>query len=118
MKVEIADDHKSRQTGLMFRKKLDKNSGMLFVFDHPDHMGFWGKNTYIPLDVAFITEDMKIASIREIVPMSTRIVRCDTPCKYALEVNHDFFAESGVSVGDIVNIDEDDVTFTKKEKSE
>jgi uncharacterized membrane protein (UPF0127 family) len=66
MKVEIADNYESREFGLMDRKTLDKDSGMLFVFDNPDHLGFWGKKTYIPLDIAFITADKKISSIRKI----------------------------------------------------
>lgn len=117
MIVEIANDNESRSEGLMFRKKLNKDSGMLFVFDSADNMGFWGKNTYIPLDVAFITEDKKIASIREIVPKSFHIVRCDTPCKYGLEVNKDFFTSAGIKVGDSIDINGKELIFIKKDKS-
>lgn len=117
MKIEIANDSKSREEGLMFRKELAEDSGMLFVFDEVSQFGFWGKNTYIPLDIAFITEDKKIVSIREIVPKSFHIVRCDTLCKYGLEVNSGYFKMNGIEVGDYVKIDGDQLTFVKKDKS-
>lgn len=117
VKIEIANDSKSREEGLMFRSELEEDSGMLFVFDEVSQFGFWGKNTYIPLDVAFITEDKKIASIREIVPKSFHIVRCDTSCKYGLEANSGYFEMNGVEVGDCVKIDGDQLTFVKKDKS-
>jgi len=118
MKVELANDNESRATGLMYRKKLDKDSGMLFTFDNSDHLSFWGKNTYIPLEVAFITKDKVISSVREIIPLEVRVIRSEIPCLYALEVNHGFFESANVSVGDSVEINGDEVTFVKKENFE
>jgi uncharacterized membrane protein (UPF0127 family) len=55
--VEVAKDIKTREKGLMFRKKLAKNAGMLFVYDRPARMAFWMKDTLIPLDLLFFTAD-------------------------------------------------------------
>ena len=64
--IEIAQDAHSQEVGLMFRKSLDTDSGMLFVMKEASSMNFWGANTYIPLDVAFIDEDKVIKEIRKI----------------------------------------------------
>jgi len=85
LKIEIADDPISREKGLMFRKSLSSDCGMLFSYVYPKKMSFWGLNTYIPLDVAFINENMEIVDIKEVVPMSTKAVSCEAPCKYAIE---------------------------------
>lgn len=95
----MAEDPESRSLGLMFRKCLGKNSGMLFSFPHEDYYSFWMQNTYIPLDIAFIDKSGTVVDIRQMMPLSTRNVRPDFPCKYALEVNRDWFSENGVEVG-------------------
>lgn len=101
--TEVAADSTALRTGLMYRKKLPWKSGMLFVFPSEGYHGFWMQNTYIPLDIAFITADFKIAEIHSMVPMSTKIVRPNIPCKYALEVNRGWFKkhsiESGAKIG-------------------
>lgn len=83
----------------MFRKTLGKNSGMLFSFSNEDYYSFWMKNTYVPLDIAFIDSEGIVVDIRELVPLSTRGVTSKIPYKYALEVNRDWFSENGVDVG-------------------
>ena len=57
LKVEIADSPSTLERGLMYRKKLDYDSGMLFVFKRSQNLKFWGRNTYIPLDIAFVNKD-------------------------------------------------------------
>jgi len=116
MNVEIANTPRQRETGLMFRKTLGQNNGMLFVFDKDETLHFWGQNTYIPLDIAFINDKKEIVAIKEIAPMSTRMIGSETPCKYALEANSRYFIENGISIGDSIELDGDNIVFLKKIK--
>lgn len=103
LSVEVVDTPEERSRGLMFRESLDWNSGMLFVYPGPRRMGFWMKNTYIPLSVAFIDEDKKIIAIYDMEPLRYDIVYSPPfPARYALEVNQGWFEANGVGVGDVV----------------
>ncbi|MCX6822096.1 MAG: DUF192 domain-containing protein [Candidatus Aenigmarchaeota archaeon] len=97
--AEVADDQESRSQGLMFRRHLGKNSGMLFSFDGEDYRSFWMKNTHIPLDIAFISKSGTIVDIRQMYPLSSRSVVSSKPVKYALEMNKDWFSENGINSG-------------------
>jgi uncharacterized membrane protein (UPF0127 family) len=110
IKVEVADTPNSRSFGLMYRKALDTDSGMLFVFSNKRQLSFWGANTYMPLDLAFISEG-KIVDIKKIVPLSTRPVKCETPCDVALEVSSNFFKNNNIIIGSTVTVNGDEVTF-------
>lgn len=102
LSVEIADTPSRRSTGLMNRDSLGENEGMLFKFPHRDHLRFWMKSTYIPLDIAFINDDGKITQIAEMYPLSSRAIVAEQPCKYALEVNQGWFVNNDVGVGDVI----------------
>lgn len=54
-----------RQRGLMFRRQMDADAGMLFLFDEPEHLAFWMHNTYLPLDMVFITSGMRVLGVVE-----------------------------------------------------
>ena len=105
IKVEIADNPEKWKEGLMFRKSLEHNNGMLFKFDKPQELKFWGVNTYIPLDIAFISQDNVIKKISKIVPMSTKSVSSEERCLYAIETNVNFFKENNIDIGDNINIE-------------
>lgn len=98
--VEIADTPSKREQGLMYRKSLSYNEGMLFKFPHAEVISFWMKNTYIPLDIAFIDNNGKIFQIEQMSPLSYRQIRSNNPCKFALETNRGWFAKNNVEVGD------------------
>ena len=98
--VEIAKTPEQVSRGLMFRKSLDKDSGMLFVFDQPKPLSFWGMNTFMPLDIAFIDESGVIQDIKRIKEHDLTSVKSSCPCKYALEVEDGWFKSNGFSVGD------------------
>ena len=96
--------------GLMFRKIVDINSGMLFKFNNPQNLKFWGLNTYIPLDIAFISPDNKIVKIENIKPFSTKLVTSDTDCLVAIETNMGYFDKNKISVGNKIRIVEEDLS--------
>ena len=97
--VEVADTPELRQKGLMWRERMDPMSGMLFDFEKPTNLSFWGKNTMMPLDIAFLDKDMKIVAINKINPMTRNSVVSPKPCRYALEVPRGFFKKHGVGHG-------------------
>lgn len=98
--LEVAADAASRRRGLMFREHLPPGQGMLFVWPRADRYGMWMKNTLIPLDVAFVTGDLRISHIATMTPRSMRLHRAPVPVRYALEVNAGWFAHHGIRVGD------------------
>ena len=100
IKLEIADSPASLAQGLMFRKHLDEDSGMLFKFEQPTPASFWGKNTYIPLDVAFLDSEGVILEILPWVPFEeTRVASKSDQVAYAIETNRDWFASRGLKPG-------------------
>ena len=103
--VEIARTKKQRVRGLMHREELDWNRGMLFIFEEEKVLSFWMKNTKIPLSIAYLDNEGKVTDIFNMEPYSLKPVTSRFECKYALEVNQGFFQESGLSVGDRIDLD-------------
>ena len=101
--VKLADDDSSRVNGLMNTLSLDHNTGMLFRWPKPENRSFWMKDTSIPLDIAYISEDGKIINIEQMEPYSLRSVLSSEPAVCALEVNRGWFDENGVTSGDVVH---------------
>ena len=110
IKVEIADTPLSLAHGLMGRTELAKDAGMLFKFPYPTEARFWGKNTYLPLDVAFIHNGC-ITAIKKIIPMSTKYVTSDGSCSMAIEANAGFFNQNGIKVGQRIRSDGTKIIF-------
>ena len=108
-KVEVACTEEDRIKGLQGRESLDEDKGMLFVFDEPDTIDFWMKDTLIPLDIIFIDEDMEVISIYKGKPKSTTMAEEDN-VKFVLEVNQN----SGIQEGDELDIEEDEELPTMK----
>ncbi|MBD3245265.1 MAG: hypothetical protein GF335_04725 [Candidatus Moranbacteria bacterium] len=71
-KVELATDPIKRQRGLMFRKNLPSNQGMLFVFNKQDKHPFWMRNTLIPLDIIWISSNKKVVDFQRATPCKTK----------------------------------------------
>ncbi|MFH1721825.1 MAG: DUF192 domain-containing protein [Candidatus Altiarchaeota archaeon] len=106
--VEIADEPAETSRGLMFRQKLGADEGMLFIFPSEVVQKFWMKNTLIPLDMLWITENGKIIFIEHDVP-PCKSDPCptygpDEPAKYVLEVNAGYIKEHGLKVGDTLKL--------------
>ena len=106
LEIEIPNNIRDFNLGLMFRESLDVNSGMLFVFDEVAEQSFHMTETKIPLDIAFIREDGTIESIKELEPFDENPVSSDGEVLCALEVNRGWFAENNVEVGDVIDIEE------------
>ena len=103
--VEVPTNIKEFNLGLMFRESLDKNSGMLFVFEEVAQQSFHMRDTMIPLDIAFIRADGIIESIKQLEPNDETSVASDGEILCAIEVNRGWFAENNVEVGDEIDID-------------
>ncbi|MBX3020531.1 MAG: DUF192 domain-containing protein [Bdellovibrionales bacterium] len=102
----IADDDGRREQGLMFIEKMPEDSGMLFVFEESRTLGFWMKNTLIPLSIAFIDSQGKVVDIQEMdVASSSMSINIPSyqsrqPAQFALEMNRGWFAKNKLKVGD------------------
>jgi hypothetical protein len=97
--AEVAATDPQRATGLMHRRMLPENRGMLFVFPYSAPQSFWMMNTYIPLSIAFIDEHGAIVNIADMKPLTTDSRSSTRPAKYALEMNRGWFAKRGIKAG-------------------
>jgi uncharacterized membrane protein (UPF0127 family) len=102
LKVEVAASDEQRMQGLMFRKKMGANDGMLFIFDEPAYHAMWMKNTLIPLSVAFVDAQGAILNILDMEPQTLDSHMAAGPAIYAIETNKGWFAEKKVKAGDKV----------------
>jgi len=102
--VEVAADSQSQEYGLMNRKILAPNAGMLFDFRQPQCVSFWMKNTVLPLDMIFIRADGTISSIAaNAVPFSTTTIPSAEPVRAVLEINGGRAAALGIQTGEKVH---------------
>jgi len=99
VRAEVAYTYETRAQGLMFRKYLGPNEGMLFVFPRSESHCMWMKNTLIPLAVAFIDEKGKVVSISEMRPQTETSHCAIAPAKFALEMSRGWFASKGIAPG-------------------
>src|SRR3954470_17273586 len=102
LKVEVAADEPALQQGLMFRKKLGAEEGMLFLFGERAYHSMWMKNTLIPLSVAFLDADGNILNILDMEPQTLDTHTSAGPAVYAIETNKGWFAAKKVKAGDKV----------------
>lgn len=101
--VELATTEAEREKGLMYRKSLPEGQGMLFDFHRDQEVGFWMRNTYIPLDMIFIRGDGRIWRIAENTePLSEKIVPSNGPVRAVLEVIGGTARKLGIAPGDRV----------------
>jgi uncharacterized membrane protein (UPF0127 family) len=99
IQAEVADSMGTRMTGLMHRKSMAQNAGMVFVFDEVATHCMWMKNTLIPLSVAFIDESGAIVNVADMQPHSEQSHCAARPARYALEMNKGWFAQRGIKPG-------------------
>lgn len=103
--VELAETLEKQERGLMFRRSMPENEGMLFVYKEPIEMSFWMRNTFIPLDIAFIGADGVILNIHQARPLDESVLyRSAGAAKYVIETNQGWFARHGLGPGDKVTL--------------
>jgi hypothetical protein len=102
IQTEVASTPASQQLGLMFRKSMPNDAGMLFVFDQKAGHCFWMRNTELPLAIAFIDDDGKIVNIDEMKPQTDDNHCPSRAVRYALEMNTGWFSQHQIAAGQVV----------------
>lgn len=100
LKAEIAADNNTRSVGLMNRFSLKPDNGMLFVFAESQPLGFWMRNTFIPLSIAYIDRTGTIINILDMKPHDESSHPSAAPALYALEMKQGWFKEHGIVAGE------------------
>ncbi|MFN3611568.1 DUF192 domain-containing protein [Tepidimonas sp.] len=97
--AQVALTHEQRSIGLMWRRELAANEGMLFVFEAPAVQCFWMRNTYVPLTAAFVADDGRIVNLADMRPLDETSHCSREPVRYVLEVAQGWFAKRGIGAG-------------------
>lgn len=101
--IEIAENEAEQSKGLMYRPYMPDSVGMLFVFQDSKPLGFWMKNTQIPLDIIYVDSNRKIVSIQKNAkPYSEENLPSLSPAQYVVEVNAGYVDQHGIAVGDVI----------------
>lgn len=99
IEAEVAATQDNRMHGLMQRKAMPQNRGMLFAFFEPQRHCMWMKNTLLPLSVAFMDEEGRILNIEDMQPQTEDNHCAARPARFALEMNLGWFKQKGIAVG-------------------
>jgi uncharacterized membrane protein (UPF0127 family) len=99
MQVQLAQNYEQRQIGLMWRKEMPQNEGMLFVFEQASVQCFWMRNTLIPLAAAFVADDGTVVNLADMKPMSDESHCSTKPVRFVLEMNQGWFAKRNIQAG-------------------
>jgi uncharacterized protein len=103
--LEVADTPDTTRDGLMFRKSMPADHGMIFVFPTERPLAFWMKNTFIPLDVVFVNVQRQVVAVKPGRPLDDRTgITSDEPASYAIELNRGAAKAAGLKVGDRIDI--------------
>jgi hypothetical protein len=100
--VEVASTPQTRETGLMNRFSLRQDHGMLFVFEAPQPLAFWMKDTYVPLSIAFVDASGRILNVEDMRPKDESTHWSKGSALFAIEMRQGWFASKGIGAGDIV----------------
>jgi len=97
--AQVAATPEQRAIGLMFRRDMPANEGMLFIFEHPQIQCFWMKNTLLPLTAAFLEDDGTIVNLADMQPLSEKSHCSARPVRFVLEMHQGWFAKRGLRSG-------------------
>ncbi|WP_340588748.1 DUF192 domain-containing protein [Erythrobacter alti] len=103
IQTEVAATFEEKQRGMMFRTEMGPNEGMIFPYDEPQQLGFWMRNTVLPLDIIFIDENRTVINIADGVPYSEESVYSDRDAIAVLELIGGRSAELGIEPGDRID---------------
>ncbi len=109
---EIANTQAQRSLGLMYRRELAPDSGMLFVYPTEEPRSFWMKNTYIPLDIIFLDKHLRVQGVVENAPPRTTLPQSVSgiASMYVVELKGGRYKSLGITVGDILSLDKEPPT--------
>lgn len=99
IQVQVASTGRQREIGLMWRKEMPVQEGMLFVFEQPAGQCFWMRNTLIPLTAAFIADDGTIVNLADMQPQNDTSHCSGQPVRFVLEMNQGWFTKRGIRAG-------------------
>ncbi len=99
IEAEFANDMNTRMRGLMHRREMSPQRGMLFAFPEDARHCMWMRNTLIPLSVAFLDEAGRILNVEDMVPQTEDSHCAAGPARFALEMNRGWFAQRGLGPG-------------------
>lgn len=102
-KAEVARTPEQQAQGLMYRKAMARDAGMIFPFPQPRMASFWMANTLLPLDIIFISPEGRVINVGEGVPLSTATVESTAPAGSVLELNRGEAARIGLKAGDRIS---------------
>jgi len=102
--IEVAVTQEEQTIGLMNRKEIKKNEGMIFTYKEDRKLSFWMKNTLVPLSIAYISKDGIIKEIHNMKPLSLTLINSAHSVRYALELPLGSYERSGVRVGDTIDL--------------
>jgi uncharacterized protein len=97
--AQVAATPEQRAVGLMHRREMPTNEGMLFIFEQASVQCFWMKNTLLPLTAAFVTDDGTIVNLADMQPQSLDSHCSAQPVRYVLEMHQGWFAKRGLQAG-------------------
>ena len=103
IEAEVAANDQNRQIGLMKRREMAPQHGMLFVFTQPNTHCMWMRNTLLPLSVAFLDEEGRIINVEDMQPQTDDNHCARRPASYALEMNLGWFSQRGFKAGTKLN---------------
>jgi uncharacterized membrane protein (UPF0127 family) len=102
--IEVAENDDERMQGLMYRKSMDDNKGMLFIFQREEPQSFWMKNTIMSLDIIYVNSKKEIVKIfKNTVPFSEKSLPSEKPATYVVEVAAGYTDRYGIKDGDLIN---------------
>jgi uncharacterized membrane protein (UPF0127 family) len=99
IQAQVATTPQQQAMGLMHRKEMPANEGMLFIFEQPTRQCFWMQNTLLPLTAAFIADDGTIVNLADMKPQTTESHCSARPVRFVLEMNQGWFARRGLKAG-------------------
>lgn len=99
IQAQVASTPQQRAIGLMHRREMPSNEGMLFVFEEPGTQCFWMKNTLLPLTAAFVADDGTVVNLADMKPQSLDSHCSAKPVRYVLEMHQGWFAKRGIQAG-------------------